>query len=35
LAGRVAAALMARAPELLSEPPVIEKIDILAAKLPG
>jgi quinol monooxygenase YgiN len=35
LSGRVAAALMARAPELLSEPPVIEKIDILAAKLPG
>jgi len=34
LSGRVAAALMARAPELLSEPPVIEKIDILAAKLP-
>jgi quinol monooxygenase YgiN len=35
LSGRVAAALMARAPELLSEPPVIEKIDVLAAKLPG
>lgn len=35
LSGRVAAALMARAPELLSEPPTIEKIDILAAKLPG
>ena len=35
LSGRVAAALMARAPELLSEPPLIEKIDILAAKLPG
>jgi quinol monooxygenase YgiN len=35
LSGRVAAALMARAPELLSEPPVIDKIDILAAKLPG
>jgi quinol monooxygenase YgiN len=35
LSGRVAAALMARAPELLSEPPVIEKIDILAAKLLG
>src|SRR6478736_4847504 len=30
LSGRVAAALMARAPELLSKPPVIEKIDILA-----
>jgi quinol monooxygenase YgiN len=35
LSGRVAAALMARAPELLSKPPVIEKIDIFAAKLPG
>lgn len=35
LAGQVAAALMAKAPELLSQPPVIEKIDVLAAKLPG
>jgi len=35
LAGPIAAALMARAPELLSEPPVIEKVDVLAAKLPG
>jgi len=35
LAGRVAAALMAKAPDLLAEPPVIEKIDVLAAKLPG
>lgn len=35
LAGRVAAALMANAAELLAQPPVIEKIDILAAKLPG
>jgi len=35
LAGRVAAALMARAPELLSTPPKIEKIDIVAAKLPA
>lgn len=34
LSGRVAAALMARAPELLSQPPSIEKVDILAAKLP-
>ena len=33
LAGRVAAALMAKAPELLSQPPVIDKIDVLAAKL--
>ena len=35
LSGRVAAALMAKAGELLSEPPVIRKIDVLAAKLPG
>jgi quinol monooxygenase YgiN len=35
LSGQVAAALMANAPELLSQPPVIEKIDVLAAKLPG
>ena len=34
LAGKVAAALMAKAPELLAKPPVIEKIDVLAAKLP-
>lgn len=34
LTGKVAAALMANAAELLSQPPVIEKVDILAAKLP-
>ncbi len=34
LAGRVAAALMAKAPELLSSPPSIDKADVLAAKLP-
>jgi quinol monooxygenase YgiN len=34
LAGRVAAALMAKAPELLAKPPLIERIDVLAAKLP-
>ncbi|HTQ79663.1 MAG TPA: antibiotic biosynthesis monooxygenase [Thermoanaerobaculia bacterium] len=34
LSGRVAAALMAKAPDLLAEPPVIQKIDVLAAKLP-
>jgi len=34
LAGRVAAALMAKAPDLFSQPPVIEKVDILASKLP-
>ncbi|MEK6641285.1 MAG: antibiotic biosynthesis monooxygenase [Nitrospirota bacterium] len=35
LSGRVAAALMAKAGELLTKPPSIEKVDILAAKLPG
>jgi quinol monooxygenase YgiN len=35
LSGRVAAALMAKASELLSKPPAIEKVDVLAAKLPG
>jgi quinol monooxygenase YgiN len=35
LSGRVAAALMEKAGELLAKPPVIEKIDVLAAKLPG
>ena len=34
LAGRVAEALMAQAPELLAQPPVIEPVDVLAAKLP-
>jgi quinol monooxygenase YgiN len=34
LTGRVAAALMAKASELFAQPPVIEKVDILAAKLP-
>ena len=32
LTGRVAAALMARAAELLSSPPSIEKVDVLAVK---
>jgi quinol monooxygenase YgiN len=35
LSGRVAAALMAKAPDLLATPPSIEKVDVLAAKLPG
>src|ERR1700750_3128467 len=35
LSGKVAAALMEKAPELLSKPPSIEKVDVLAAKLPG
>lgn len=34
LAGKVAAALMEKAPELLAESPVIEKLEILATKLP-
>jgi quinol monooxygenase YgiN len=34
LAGQVAAALMQKAPELLASPPVIQKLEILAAKLP-
>ena len=34
LTGKVAAALMARASELFSQPPSIEKVDVLAAKLP-
>lgn len=34
LAGKVAAALMARAEELFSQPPKIEKVDVLAVKLP-
>jgi len=34
LSGKVAAALKARAGELFSSPPVIEKVDVLAAKLP-
>ena len=35
LAGQIAAALMARAPDLLSEAPRIEQVDVLAAKLSG
>lgn len=34
LSGKVAAALMAKAGELFSTPPSIEKVDVLAAKLP-
>jgi quinol monooxygenase YgiN len=34
LAGKVADALMAKAGELFVQPPSIEKVDILAAKLP-
>ena len=35
LDGPIAAALMERADELLSSPPDIKPIDVLAAKLPG
>ena len=35
LSGKVAAALMANAAELFAEPPSIEKVDVLAAKLPS
>src|SRR5689334_13157975 len=35
LSGKVAAALMTKAPELFAKPPAIEKVDVLAAKLPG
>ncbi len=34
LTGRVAAALKAKASELFAQPPTIEKVDVLAAKLP-
>lgn len=34
LAGDVATALMQKAPELLASPPTIQKIEVLAAKLP-
>ena len=34
LSGRVAAALMAKASELLAKPPAIENVDVLAVKLP-
>ena len=35
LSGKVAAALMEKAKDLLAEPPSIQKADVLAAKLPG
>jgi len=35
LDGQIAAALMAKAPELLAEPPSIQPADVLGAKLPG
>jgi quinol monooxygenase YgiN len=33
LSGKVAAALMEKAPELFAKPPVIEPVEVLAAKL--
>jgi quinol monooxygenase YgiN len=35
MVGRVADALMAQAPDLLAQPPSIERIDVLVSKLPG
>jgi quinol monooxygenase YgiN len=34
LAGRVASAMNERASDLFSQPPVIERVDVLCAKLP-
>ena len=34
LTGPIARALMANAPELLAQPPSIEKLDVLGAKIP-
>jgi quinol monooxygenase YgiN len=34
LTGRVAAALMAKASDLFAQPPSIEKVEVVAAKLP-
>jgi hypothetical protein len=33
LSGQIAAALMAKASELLAEPPRIEQVDVLASKV--
>jgi len=35
LSGKVAAALMSRAPDLLERPPTIDKVQVLADKLPS
>lgn len=35
LTGAVAAALMEKAPDLFTQPPVIEQIDVLASRLPA
>ena len=34
LAGQVAAALIAKSPELFAKPPAIEQVDVLASKMP-
>jgi quinol monooxygenase YgiN len=34
LQGKVAAALMSKAADLFSQPPVIERVEVLAAKMP-
>jgi quinol monooxygenase YgiN len=33
LTGRLAAALLAKAPDLLAKPPVIEQVDVIASKV--
>ena len=35
LGGKVAAALMAQAPDLFATPPQINRVDVIAEKLPG
>jgi quinol monooxygenase YgiN len=35
LSGPIAAALMAKAGDLLAKPPQIDQVDVLAAKIPG
>jgi quinol monooxygenase YgiN len=35
LSGPIAAALMEKAPDLLAQQPTIERVDVLAAKIPG
>jgi len=35
LAGKVAAALMAQAPDLLATPPQINQLEVIAEKIPG
>jgi len=35
LGGDIAKALMAKAPELMAQPPNIEQVEVMAAKIPG